>query len=58
MRLRAGFVALAVLTAVTIAVPRAGAQARGPVVGVRAGVGVVDATWHVGASAGQYASGR
>lgn len=34
--------------------PPAGAATRG----VRAGVGVVDSTWHVGASAGQYASDR
>ncbi len=58
MRLRAAFVALAVIAAVAAGIPHASAQTRGPVIGVRAGVGIVDATWHVGASAGQYASGR
>jgi hypothetical protein len=47
---------LAALAAPILVVPNADAAA--PVNGVRAGVGVVDATWRVGASAGQYASDR
>ncbi len=53
----AGFLALFVsfaLGAGAIGPPGASAAPSG----IRAGVGVVDATWHVGASAGQYATDR
>ncbi|HEX8647336.1 MAG TPA: neutral/alkaline non-lysosomal ceramidase N-terminal domain-containing protein [Thermoleophilaceae bacterium] len=43
---------LAVLTAVLLAVPAVAAAGQ-----LKAGVAVEDASWHVGASAGQYASG-
>src|SRR5205085_7909304 len=48
-------VAIAVIAARLGAVP---SRAQAAPAGVRAGVGVVDATWNVGASAGQYASSR
>ncbi|MEY2399478.1 MAG: hypothetical protein QOJ00_2652 [Actinomycetota bacterium] len=48
-------VATAVIAALLAAVP---GHAQAAPAGVRAGVGVVDATWNVGASAGQYASSR
>ena len=43
---------VAVLTAALLAVPAAASAAQ-----VKAGVAIKDASWHVGASAGQYASG-
>jgi hypothetical protein len=46
---------LTLLPAMTVVRTAAGAE---PARVVRAGVGVVDATWHVGASAGQYATDR
>jgi hypothetical protein len=48
-------IATAVVAALLTSVS-SGAQAAPT--GLRAGIGVVDATWHVGASAGQYASDR
>ena len=56
-RFRASLISSALLAAALV-VPRLGASAdaAAPPTGLRAGVAVVDATWHVGASAGQYAS--
>src|SRR3954465_7694985 len=48
--------AIATVGALTPASAKPGTD--GPAPTVKAGVGVVDATWHVGASAGQYASSR
>jgi hypothetical protein len=50
-----------ILALLAVAVPTLGSTALAkpaPPATVRAGVGVVDATWNVGASAGQYASDR
>lgn len=48
---------LVTLTSLSLLVgPGVVMQAPAATTGLRAGVGVVDATWHVGASAGQYAS--
>ena len=49
---------LAVIAALLAGVPAVAQARKEPASRVLAGVGVVDATWNVGASAGQYASDR
>ena len=51
-----GLGALSLVAAVTGKVSAAQPEAAAPVPALMAGVGVADATWHVGAGAGQYAS--
>src|SRR5690349_15950825 len=55
---RFGALMVAVVLMAAVGPLRAGEAAGADAPHVRAGVGVVDASWHVGASAGQYATPR